>query len=134
MKMPKIDFSKQGLQSFFLHHIEKLILLLAIGGFLAFFWLGFSTPRFADTNPEKLSQKAESASSHIRKTDSWEKVEQKRVAFDKADVTIDNIRRIDHQPYAYGIVGGHRLESLGARRDPDINLSLIHISEPTRPY
>ena len=67
MKKPKIDLSKEGIQRFFLHHVEKVILLLAFVGFCAFLWLGVSTEKFADTDPQKLSQQADSADRYIKR-------------------------------------------------------------------
>ena len=123
MKLPKIDLSKDGMKRFVLYHIEKVILLLAIAGLGVFFWLGFKTESFADTDPEKLSQKADSARTYILNDASWDSVNEMRITRDNADSIVKNTKKLKLDGYDFSkpMLGTPR-QSLGLRHDPDIDL------------
>lgn len=122
--MAKLNLSKDGLQQFLLHHAEKVILLLALAAFGAFLWLGFSTPKYDKTDPQKLSGKATSAQSYIRNQTSWTEVADKRIALDDADEDLTNQQKLDASNYPFGIVSGLAQVSRGLRYDPDLAIAV----------
>ena len=124
MKKPKIDLSKDGIKRFFLHHVEKLILLFALVGLIVFFWLGFSSKPFGKFGPDALSQKADRAGQHVNSSDSWTKVSELRVARDKADSIITNTKLFQPQGYPFGALRGKPAQSLGLRLDPDLAVAI----------
>ena len=123
MKLPKIDLSKEGMKRFTLHHIEKVILLLALAGFAVFCWLGFKTESFGDTDPEKLSQKADSARTYMMNDASWTSVDSLRITRDNADNIVQTTEELKLEGYDFSksLLGTPR-QSLGLRHDPDIEL------------
>ncbi len=123
MKRPSIDLSKEGMRRFALHHIEKVILALALAGFLAFFWLGMKTEKFSSTDPEKLSQKADEARSYIGNPDSWTKVADLRIARDNVDEQVASAEKLALDGFTFDKFGGIAVRSLGLRYDPDISIA-----------
>ena len=123
MKRPKIDLSKDGIKRFFLHHIEKLILAAALVGFGVFFWLGFNTENYSKTDPQKLSQKADSARTYMMNDASWTTINEMRVTRDKADGIVKNTKKLDLDGYNFAkpFLGTPR-QSLVLRNDPEIAL------------
>ena len=123
MKRPKIDLSKEGLKRFFLHHVEKLILAVALVGFGVFFWLGFKTENYSKTDPQKLSQKADSARTYMMNDASWTTINEMRVTRDKADGIVKNTKKLELEGYDFTkpFLGTPR-QSLVLRHDPEIAL------------
>ncbi len=128
MKFPKPDLSKDGLKRFALHHIEKVVLFVALVGLAAFFWLGFSTERYSASDPPKLTQKADSARSYITNNTSWEKISDLRVARDNADAIVRNARKSNFDQYAWGKFRGTAIRSLQLRQDAD-----LAVAKPQQP-
>ncbi|MEM9413742.1 MAG: hypothetical protein AAGA30_21720, partial [Planctomycetota bacterium] len=123
MKKPKIDLSKEGLQRFTLHHIEKVILALALAAFGAFLWLGISTEKYSDTDPQKLSQKATSAKTYMEKNDSWTSVDELRPARDNAQNVIRNTKPLNLKDVMFGPIRGRARRTLDVRFDPDLEIA-----------
>lgn len=123
MKKPSIDLSKEGMRRFALHHIEKVILALALAGFVAFFWLGIKTEKFSATDPQKLSQKADEAKSYIDNKDSWTNVADLRIARDNVDEQVANAEKLAIDGFTLDKFGGIAVRSLDLRRDPNISIA-----------
>ena len=122
MKKPKIDLSKEGMQKFFLHHIEKVILAFALVGFAVFLWLGVSADKFSDFDPQQLSQKADSADRYVNDSEAWNKVVDKRIGWDNAHVIIKNTKDLSLDGLKYDKIST-LLKSRGLRKDVDLNLA-----------
>jgi uncharacterized membrane protein YgcG len=101
--MKKPDFSKQGIQRFFLYHTEKLVLALAVVLLGLFFWMGYSSDVFREKLPNELSNLADQADRHILSDTNWEKIETFREADDKVVERIkDGMNKLDADDYQYG--------------------------------
>lgn len=119
MKKPNIDFSKQGMKRFMLHHVEKLILALGLVLLGTFFWLGFSTPKFESESPKGLVSLSQRAHSHIISDASWTEIEKFRQA--EAD-TPDQIKelegkRLPADKYVYDYLLGTPAKTADTRVD-----------------
>ncbi len=119
MKKPKIDLSKQGIQQFMLHHVEKIILGLAIALMGVFFWLGFSTKKFDKDSPPEMSKLANRAGEYIVKA-GWDELKEYRKGDDKADDRIRSAKEIDISQYDVGRFVGVAAKTRGLRGDPEI--------------
>ena len=123
MKMAKLDLSKDGISRFFLHHIEKIILALAILAMGIFFYLGMSTPAYTEKTPDQLSQLASSAGAHITKA-GWDDLKEFRVSDDKAVERIDSISPVEIAKFDVGRFSGIRAKTRGRRPDPSLDLAI----------
>ena len=88
MKLPKIN--KQTIQSFFLYHAEKLIILLALGLMGWFFWSGYKTEVFDETTPQQLKTMADQAGTYINADDSWNQIADSRMAVESLPIIIND--------------------------------------------
>ena len=120
MKKPKINLSKESLSSFFLHHIEKVILGLAILGMAFFLYNGWSTENFTKSSPKKLSDDAARAQAHITKASAWDEIEQFRAADLDAHKRIENAneRKLNPDDYNVGALTGSPAATMSKRLDP----------------
>ena len=95
--------SGSSLSRFFLYHIEKLILALAVVLLGLFFWLGFSTEPYNENSPDDVVQKARQTGDYIVSPTSWDNLAPMRAG--DSDV-VDRINRnrngIDANSYALG--------------------------------
>ncbi len=116
--MKKPDFSKQGIQRFFLFHSEKLVLAAAFGLLGWFFWMGYSSDVFREKSPNQLSSLADQADQYILSETSWEKIEELRQADDKVVERIkDGLNKLDADDYPIG-PWSVRVATLEPRTDP----------------
>ncbi len=135
MKLPKPDFSKQGMQKFFLHHAEKLVLLVALIGTGVFFYLGFSTPSFEDTTPKKLTSLADSAQQYILQPTSWDTIKDYRKGDDEALKRLSDAesRSLLASDFRDGVLN-IKARSAGKRDDPALlsveNLNAVLLTAP----
>lgn len=122
MKKPKVNLSKQGLSSFFLHHVEKVILGAALLGMLFLLYNGWSTEKYTQTSPKDLLASADRAHSHIVKPTSWEDIEKFRAADLDAHkrVAQGNERKLDARQYNVGAITGSPAASMSKRLDPEL--------------
>ena len=120
MKKPKINLSKESLSSFFLHHIEKVILGLAILGMAFFLYNGWSTENFTKSSPKKLSDDAARAKAHITKASAWDEIEQFRAADLDAHKRIEDAseRKLNPDDYNVGALTGSPTATMSKRLDP----------------
>ena len=120
MKKPKINLSKESLSSFFLHHIEKVILGLAILGMAFFLYNGWSTEKFTKSSPKKLSDDAARAQAHITKASAWDEIEEFRAADLDAHKQIENAneRKLNPDDYNVGALTGSPAATMSKRLDP----------------
>ncbi len=118
MKKPSFKISQQGIKDFFFRHSEKLFFALSISLVAVFFWLGFKTPEYTDTDPADLLKKSRQANDYIHATDSWEKLAAHRVPLTN---TVDQIRTaqpVDPDRLPYRQMLGTGLRMLEKRTDP----------------
>ena len=114
MKLPKIN--KQSIQSFFLYHSEKLIIVLALALMGWFFWSGYKTEVFDDTTPQQLSTMADQAGTYITADDSWTQIKDSRLAVESLPIIL-NDEGID--PSALEMrIPSVAVKSLSPRKDP----------------
>ncbi len=123
MKKMKVDLSQEGLQRFCLHHIEKVILVVAVVLLGLYFWLGYTAPVYTAKNPEQLKQLAGEADRHIKSDASWEKIKEFRQGDTSAHERIQQAAavKLDVAEYVGGPVLGPRLKTLGLRLDPELS-------------
>ena len=116
--MKKPDFSKQGIQRFFLFHSEKLVLAAAFGLLGWFFWMGYSSDVFREKAPNQLASLADQADQYILSDTSWEKIEELHQADDKVvDRIKDGLNKLDADDYPIG-PWSVRVATLEPRTDP----------------
>lgn len=122
MKKPSIDLSKEGMKSFLLHHVEKLILGVAflLLGFLI--WNGWSTEKYVKSDPIKLSNAAKSAAAHISSNNAWDRIAEFRKGDDKADdrIKFTNNNQLDSSLYGVRRILGTPIATAGLRTDPEL--------------
>lgn len=96
----KAKFDKAALQTFFLQHVEKFILVLIVLGFFAFVWGAISHKGYQGT-PGELETAARRAKEHILETPAA-KGDLKVVDYSRivAGVTDRSQKRIASEPYA----------------------------------
>ncbi len=116
MKLPKIN--KQSIQSFFLHHTEKLIIFLAVSLMGWFFWSGYKTEVFDETTPRQLLTMAEQAGEHIVAEDAWTQIKDSRLAVESLPVIL-NDEGIDPSELEIRIASV-AVKSLAPRNDPKL--------------
>ena len=116
MKLPKIN--KQTIQSFFLYHAEKLIILLAVGLMGWFFWSGYKTEVFDETTPQQLKTMADQAGTYINADDSWTQIVDSRLAVESLPVIL-NDEGIDPAGFKIAIPSV-AVKSLAPRNDPEL--------------
>jgi hypothetical protein len=116
MKLPKIN--KQTIQSFFLYHAEKLIILLALGLMGWFFWSGYKTEVFDETTPQQLKTMADQAGTYINADDSWNQIADSRMAVESLPIII-NDEGIDASEFERRIPSV-AVKSLAPRSDPEL--------------
>jgi hypothetical protein len=122
MKLPKLDLSKDGLSRFWLHHAEKLVLGISAILLGVFGWLGFSTPRYSDKTPKQVVDLASQASGYINSQQSWEQMQNYRVADTAAPSRIEKAEGFDVESakYKHDLLVGPVVKTLGLRTDPVI--------------
>ena len=116
MKLPKIN--KQTLQSFFLHHTEKLIIVLALGLMGWFFWSGYKTDVFSETTPQELKRMADQAGDYMDANNAWTQIKDFRMAVESLP-TILNDEGIDSSEFDIRIASP-AVKSLAPRNDPEL--------------
>ena len=123
MKKPNIDLSKQGINTFLLHHVEKIILALGFAALGVFFWLGFSTEKFDKQTPKGLVDLSQRAHTHIVSDASWNEISEFRKAKDDAPERIQQAesKRIKPEAYPYQYFTGTPVMTAGLRKDPELN-------------
>ena len=113
--------SGSSLKRFFLYHIEKLILVLAVVLLGLFFWLGYNTETYDDNSPEDVVQKARQTGDYIVSPTSWDNLAPMRAG--DSDV-VDRINRnrngIDTSSYAIGPTSVPVLRE-SPRKDPPMS-------------
>ena len=122
MKKPKINLSKESLSSFFLHHIEKIILGAALLSMAFFLYNGWSTEKYSKSSPKKLSDDAARAQAHITNTSAWENIEKFRAVDLDAHKRIEqsNERKLNPDDYNVGVITGSPVASMSKRSDPEL--------------
>ncbi len=125
MKKPNFDFSKAGLQKFFLHHSEKVILTIAVVLTGVFFWIGFQAEVFTDKKPKELSQDADRAHAYMVRNTNWEQLKDFRKGDKTVDARIENSDKLVNLDqlgpnYNDGLITGVPTRSLAKRSDPAI--------------
>lgn len=122
MKLPKLDLSKQGLSRLWLHHAEKLVLgiSLLLLGFFA--WFGFSTPRYKSKTPTQVVDLARQADSYIKSPESWNQIQNFRIADTEAPERIRRAADFDVETanYQHDLLVGPVVKTLGLRLDPEL--------------
>ena len=116
MKLPKIN--KQTIQSFFLYHSEKLIILLAFSLMGWFFWSGYKTEVFDETTPQQLKSMADQAGTYITADNSWTEIMDSRQAVESLPVILNDegIKASDFKIRVPSIA----VKSLAPRNDPEL--------------
>ena len=115
-QLPKIN--KQTLQSFFLHHTEKLIIVLALGLMGWFFWSGYKTDVFSNTTPQELKNMADQADNYINADNAWTQIKDSRLAVESLP-TILNDEGIDPSEFEIR-TASPAVKSLAPRSDPEL--------------
>ena len=124
------------LNDFLLHHVEKVILVVAIALLGLFFYLGFSTAIFKLKTPSQLSADAKTAERHIQDSESWNKiVEYRRGNTDATDRIVkaeSALSNLDISSYEHGRMMGTKAKALGLRMDPEILPPVEVVAVPFR--
>ena len=122
MKRLKVDFSKQGLKRFWLHHAEKVVLVVAVVLLGVFLWMGYRTPVFTEKTPDAMSAMSIDAKRHIGSNESWEKIKEFRLADSTAHVRIEESKGFtaNSAMVQYGPMLGPITQTLGLRNDPTL--------------
>jgi hypothetical protein len=120
MKRLKVDFSKQGIKRFWLHHAEKIVLVIAVALLGVFLWMGYSKPLLTETNPDAMSAMSVDAKRHISSPESWEKIKGFRHADSTAHIRIEESKGFtaNSSDFPFGAVLGTVTATLGLRNDP----------------
>lgn len=134
MKKPNIDMSQEGIQKFLLHHVEKVILGLAIAALGYLFWNGWSTEKYSKTEPKTLAALATRAKQHIDNPNSWSQISSNRAADSTAHTRIEdaNKRQLNPDDYAVRRFLGTKRASLGLRDDPTLSTVIELVAKPYR--
>lgn len=119
MKMP----SKKGISQFFLYHVEKIVLGLAVVAMGAFLYMGMKTPAYTEKTPDKLSKLATDAGNHIVKA-GWDEIKEHRTGDDKADERVDKLKPVEIAQFDVGRFSGIRAKTRGRRADPSLDLAI----------
>lgn len=122
MKKSGVDLSSGGMKTFFLLHIEKLILGGSVLLLLFLFWNGWSTEKYTKSEPAKLSDLAEEAGRKITEIDNWKQIEEFRKGDDTADkrIKMASETKLDANAYAVRRLLGTPKATLGLRTDPTL--------------
>jgi hypothetical protein len=133
--MAKPDFSKQGMQDFFLYHTEKLILLISVVLLGLFFWMGYKTPQASLGSPTDLSKKADQAEQYVLKSTAWEEIAEFRKGDKNVKAEIDAaVGNVKPSEFIIDAFSGIAARSLEPRVDPsiypvqDLYASVFHTS------
>ncbi len=119
--MAKPDFSKQGMQDFFLYHTEKLILALSVILLGLFFWMGYKTPQVSLGTPSDLSKKADQAEQYVVKATAWEEIAEFRKGDKNVKAEIDAaVGNVKPSDFIIDAFSGIAARSLEPRVDPTI--------------
>ena len=120
MKKSGVDLNSGGMKTFFLLHIEKLILGGSVLLLLFLFWNGWSTEKYTKSEPAKLSKLATDAAGKITETDNWNEIAEFRRGDDTADdrIKMASETKLDPNAYAVRRLLGTPKATLGLRTDP----------------
>lgn len=114
------DFSKQGMQNFFLYHTEKLVLFVCVALMGVFLWMGLQNKPYTEKNPSDLIQLTERANEYIEK-DTWsEKLAEHRKGRANAPEILKNRKDVDGGDYMVEAFRGTAAATLQPRNDPAI--------------
>ena len=115
-----------------LHHVEKIILVVAITLMGLFLWLGYSTPVFNEKTPKQMVQMAGQAKSYIENGESWTKIAEHRKGDANAHVRIEQASKvvIGTDQYKRGRLLGTKAKALGMRKDPVLRAPIEIVAVP----
>ncbi|MEL7500640.1 MAG: hypothetical protein AAFN77_23810 [Planctomycetota bacterium] len=116
----KPDFSKEGLQAFFLHHTEKVILGVCVVLFGLFLWLGLGNEAYTDKDPTALVNLNTQANSYINNDKNWNKMAEFRQGRANAPDIIKSKVDVDGSKYIVDAFRGTAAATLAPRSDPAI--------------
>ncbi len=120
MKKPSVGMNSNGMKTFLLHHVEKLVLGGAFLALAFLVWNGWSTEKYTKSEPVKLYDLALKAKEHITGPNNWNEISEFRKGDDEADdrieVAISNA--LDSDLYAVPRMLGTPTATLGLRTDP----------------
>ncbi len=102
-----------------LHHVEKLVLGLAILLFGTLFYLGFSTKSFQGDEPDELAERADRTHAKMVEA-SWNKIEGLREARDDIGAIVKAPVDLNPSRYVLGPFRGTPAKMAGKRGDPEI--------------
>lgn len=119
MKRLKLDLSKHGIRRFWLLHAEKVVLVVAILLLGLFVYLGYQTPRYAKKTPGQVVETARRAGEYVNSPDSWNQIQNYRVADSTAHERIKQ-STVDTTQYSSGVIIGSLVKTLGLRTDPGL--------------
>ncbi len=124
MKKPKISLDKDKIQAFFLHHIEKILLVVVVGLMLLLIWRGFSLPHLDNSfSPQGLVSKSNDAKTMIDDPERWirEVKNIREIPIDVAKGVEVVLKKSD--PLAYMLVNSWSrpdFPKLSPREDPEL--------------
>lgn len=125
--MAKLDLSKQGLQTFFLNHAEKLVIGLCTVGLGALAWAGWNTPAFTDDTPGGLSAKAtQQAEAYLNRPDAWESIEAFRKLPSDPRTEVSRKTELDAALFTMDSLVGPLVKTADLRKDP----ALVQLQQP----
>ncbi len=120
MKKPNISLSGDGIKEFFFRHGEKVFFGVAAGLIAVFFYLGWKTEVYDDTNPTDMLNTAQRADGYINDNTNWDRIADYRQANTTAADDIRNSEvRIDASKYPFENIVGTAVRTLELRKDPD---------------
>lgn len=123
MKKPKISLDKDKIQAFFLHHIEKILLVVVVGLMLLLIWRGLSLPHLDNSfSPQGLVSQSNNAKTMIDDPERWKEVSGPRIPpFDVVAGVHDVLKK--SEPLAYMLVNSWSrpdFPKLSPRQDPEL--------------
>ena len=105
MKKPKISLDQQKIQAFFLHHIEKILLVIVVGLMLMLILRGLRLPHLdAQMTPQGLVSNSESTKQYVDDPGRWKEVSTQGPRI----VNFDVVRQVEKvqlktEPLAYAL-------------------------------
>ena len=143
MKKPKISLDQQKIQAFFLHHIEKILLVIVVGLMLMLILRGLRLPHLdAQMTPQGLVSNSESTKQYVDDPGRWKEVSTQGPRI----VNFDVVRQVEKvqlktEPLAYALPNSLNrpdFPKLSPRTDPElfapINLVVRAIVGPLASY